>query len=384
MLYRKLRPLLLAILTLALLPLMPGCMRSYDLNERLLIQAIGIDRHEDVYKFTLQAFLSEGSSGTTGVEASKSNVKLITVYGSTISEGLSNVKLVHGKTPFYGQNKYIAIGRSVADDDIERVLAFFVSGNQSRMGTDVVMADGEAAELLALHLPDSMTPALSVQRMLQSDSEHGKLCRSTLMDVTSSFELGLAGCSLPVLTPIEGENETDGLIYCRGTALFRDGSRVGEIDTYQTRGLMWVIKNITSGIVAFIDSENVDVAAVRVKRCGVRISADIVEGVPHFHVKLKTKGSLTELLLKTRGEVTPEIVSEVERYVAEYIESEIERAYSVIAVRHRCDLFRMGTWLKKHEERFWKENCDRWEDILPLTTLDAELELGINRFDLKS
>ncbi len=67
--------------------------------------------------------------------------------------------------------------------------------------TDVVMVDGEATELLALQLPDSMTPALSIQRILQSNSEHGKLCRSTLMEVTSSFEPGLAGCSLPVLPP---------------------------------------------------------------------------------------------------------------------------------------------------------------------------------------
>ncbi len=98
--------------------------------------------------------------------------------------------------------------------------------------------------------------------------------------------------------PIDGENETDGLIYCRGTALFRNGNRVGEIDIYQTRGLMWVKKNKTSGIVLFIDRENMDVAAVRVKRCSVRSSADII---PRFHVRLRT-----------RGEVAPEIVSEVE------------------------------------------------------------------------
>ena len=386
---RRIKHSFTRVLTLLLAALLlsascSGCMKSLELNERILIQAIGIDADGDAYKFTLQAFMSESGSGDTGFDPSQSNTRIITVYGRTISEALSNVALLQGKEAFYGQNKYIAIGRGVAGDDIMRVLSFFNSNNQSRAGTDVVMADGEAAELVGLPLAGSISAALSVRRMLEHDTVYGKLRRSTLMDITNADKNGLIGVSLPILAPIPGESDSDNTIYCRGTALFRDGKFTGELNTYQTRGLMWVTENIDSSIVAFIDNDNIDLAAVKVKRVSAKLDAVIVEGIPHFRITLEATGSLTELLLKSDKPASTDDVASIERYVGEYIAREIENAYGVIVRQNGCDLYRLAEWLKKHHSGYWKEHSEYWADIMPQTTLTADVDLTINRFDLKN
>ena len=364
--------------------LLSGCLKSYELKDRVLIQAIGIDKSDDLYKFTLQAFVSEGTGGQTGIDSSKSNTKVITVYGKTISEALNNVALLQGKNAFYGQNKYIAIGREVAREDITRILAFFNSNNQARAGTDIITADGEASEIIELKLVENITSALSVRHMLENGLVNGKIFRATLIDMESSMESTVKSLAMPILTPIRGESDSDNTLYASGTALFNNGKYVGEINPTLTRGLLWVTRDIDSSIVAYLNDGDVDIASVDVDKLSTDIEAEIIEGIPHFKISVKANGSLTELLLKNNLTATSEDIHDIETYTAEMIANEIEEAYSVIINFYRCDVFRLHEWLKKYEKEFWKQNSENWSDLMALSTCDASAEVTIKRFDLKN
>ncbi|MBQ2756791.1 MAG: Ger(x)C family spore germination protein [Oscillospiraceae bacterium] len=361
-----------------------GCLKSYELKERVLIQAIGIDKSDGLYKFSLQSFIAEETGGRTGIDSSKSNTKIITVYGKTISEALDNVALVQGKTAFYGQNKYIAIGREAAKEDISRILAFFNSNNQARAGTDIIMADGEAAEIIELKLVENITSSLSVRHMLENGLVNGKIFRATLLDMDTAAESSISSLAMPVITPVKAENEIDNTLYASGTALFKDGKYVAEINPILTRGLLWATRDIDSSIVAYIDSGDVDIAAVEVDKLSIDIDAQIVDGIPHFKFYLRANGSLTELLLKDNKTAHAEDIHNIETYVAEMIAQEMEEAFDVIVRQHRCDVFRLYEWLKKNEKEFWQQNSGNWEQLMALSTCDAEAALTIKRFDLKN
>lgn len=372
------------LLTSLVLSPLTGCLKSYELKERVLIQAIGIDKSDDGYKFSLQAFVAEETGGRTGIDSSKSNTKIITVYGKTISEALDNVALVQGKTAFYGQNKYIAIGREVAKEDISRILAFFNSNNQARAGTDIIMADGEAAEIIELKLIENITSSLSVRHMLENGLVNGKIYRATLLDMDTAAESSVSALAMPILTPVKAEEEINNTLYASGTALFKDGKYVAEIDPILTRGLLWATRDIDSSIVAYINNGDVDIASVDVDKINFDIDTQIIDGVPHFKFSVKANGSLTELLLKDNKTATSEDIHHIESFVEKIIEQEIEEAYNEVICRHGCDVLRLYEWLKKNEKEFWQQNSDSWEQIMPLTSCEAEATLTIKRFDLKN
>lgn len=54
-----------------------------------------------------------------------------------------------GQEIFWGHTKLIIIGEQIAKDGIESVMAYFNADAQSRPNIDVLIADGEAGEVLS-------------------------------------------------------------------------------------------------------------------------------------------------------------------------------------------------------------------------------------------
>lgn len=147
-----------------------------------LVQAVGLDWKDSEYALTMQIFDPEAAQGDD-----TSGGKMLRVTGKTISQAMRNANLKQGQEIFWGHTKLIIIGEQIAKDGIESVMAYFNADAQSRPNIDVLIADGEAGEVLSEPLDSTILPVLSTKMMLEGYQDNGKLVRSQLRGILGSL-----------------------------------------------------------------------------------------------------------------------------------------------------------------------------------------------------
>ena len=123
-----------------------------ELQERILIQAIGVDQAREGYQVTVRA----ADPGEEGDE-------VFTCQGMSVLEALSNLSLSTGREPFYAHNYLVVFGRSCGEAGLDSAMDFFVRYYTTRPSVQVYLAAGEAEEILD---PDENPPSMGTLRRL--------------------------------------------------------------------------------------------------------------------------------------------------------------------------------------------------------------------------
>ena len=78
--------------------------QSYNINDRALVHAIGIDydKDSDKYKISLQIFKPQGAGSDTSIDPSKTNMQLIKADGKNVSDALNHCQYEYGRELFMG------------------------------------------------------------------------------------------------------------------------------------------------------------------------------------------------------------------------------------------------------------------------------------------
>lgn len=197
---RKGRRGIAAILSVLMICLtFSGC-KGIPLNQRLIIQGIGIDRIENEYKMTLLTL-------DTDADESENAVKIIRGTGKDIEQAKRQIEESTGKRCLFSQCLFVIMNRKAADEDdnslgffcnnkeIIKTLNLMVSDDSSRLLTDAVEKNGYHSEDINMVTDSSV---------IKSDRPH-----CTIFDYIAEKNYGEKGLSLPV---IEKDRKTGMLI----------------------------------------------------------------------------------------------------------------------------------------------------------------------------
>lgn len=348
-----------------------GCMNPVRINQRAIIQGIGIDLEEGEYLLTLQIFDPQGGGSQTAVDVGKSNSLIVQAKGVTIAEALETVSLKQGKQVFYGQNKLIVLGSEAAHGGLGEVLRFFGASMQSRPNVDLVVAQGRAAEVLEAKINQSVMPVLAIKSMLDNEKVNGEILRGPLMHAIASQENGSTGCAMPLVAKSGGgENEAVELL---GTAVFRQGVLAGAVGPRETRGILWLRGEVQKTQMV-VEAGELGRLSLRVISAETTVHPSLVNGVPHFTVRCKVKSHVAENLA---GGALTERAREIEERQAAAIRAEMEAALAACLAGFQSDVFGLANLLQKYEPEWFAQNEAEYEQQLPAFrfALDVTCEL---------
>ncbi|MBC8545546.1 Ger(x)C family spore germination protein [Clostridiaceae bacterium NSJ-31] len=371
---------LIALLFALCLPLC-GCMQAVRLNNRAIVQGIGIDLAEDGYLVTLQIFDAKGGGSQTAVDASKANSMTLQASGRTIAEAISAAELKQGKEIFYGQNKLIVVGEEVARQGLETIISFFNANPQSRPNVDIAMADGRAVDVMTAQISQGVLPVLSVKSLLENSRTSGRILRGQVLDVVDAIENGRLGTFMPILVKSgEGEEET---VEVLGTALYRHSQLVGRADEPATRGLLWLRDDVkrTDLVVQHPKLGDVSLAVVR---ADTHIQPQIVDGVPHFVITCKTRSHINESIVTPENAALFQSITDLERMETDVIRAEMERALELSLRDCGTDLLELANLLDKYQHEWFVANCERYDELLPQFTWELQVSSEITRYGLQT
>ncbi len=117
-----------------------GC-NSTQLNQRLIVQGIGIDQREDGYRITLIVLDTEN-------EEKENAIRLVYTDGKTIQEAFGTLENQRGKKLLLSQCLFLMMSRQAADDNIH-TLSYFSDSNEMQKTANLMVTEESAETILS-------------------------------------------------------------------------------------------------------------------------------------------------------------------------------------------------------------------------------------------
>ena len=368
-----------------------GCLPGVELSDRAIVQAIGVDALPDGgVKVTMQIFSPGGTGGATGIDASKSNAKIIESTGRTLSDAISAASLKQGKQIFYGHNRVVIFGESAAKSGLYEYLSFFNNDHESRANLSLMISRSTAADIVKAEINQGILPAEVLEKMADNAQQNGKAAMVTFFDVQRALENPTDDVVIPAieLSKSEGEaqegKEGEGkpedvqAISMDGSALFADGKLAGYMDDGATRGLLWLRGEVCNTLLTASDPA-LGEFSVDIYDSSTKLIPQLQDGHPVFQVKIRGKATLNELVMKQRESLSMKDLDRLGEIAASAIQRECGEAFAQTAEQRAIDVCAFGNLLWQQETDYWRQVHDDWKTVLPTVRLQYDIRIEIDR-----
>jgi Ger(x)C family germination protein len=133
-----------------------------ELNNRAIVQAVGIDYSQDNYQLTIQFYNPQSQAQT----------KIVKANATTIQDAIEKINLTNSRELYFSHNSFIAVGMN-ATQKISDILTHFNTNSDTRPNVALVVTD-HAEKLIEFTNNEDKVPAQSVSQII--DTAHKKGC----------------------------------------------------------------------------------------------------------------------------------------------------------------------------------------------------------------
>ena len=360
--------------------LLPSCREKTQINNRMVVTAIGIDEKEEGCGISIQAIEVLKTSGSL-TEQEKNATSVYTAEGQSVAGALKAFVADSGRSTYILHNKVIALGLSqIEKTPLETLLDYFIRNHEGRPLVDMVVCRGEASKLLEVPSESAAIPAEHLARLLEEGYEWGYAVRTRLLDVERALS-GMYDASIPIVR-VEGEEE-EMRIHLDGTALFRYGAFAGELDESETRGLLYARGDFRKGLYVLpaAGRPEGERLTLSVQNASTKVEVEPQGDTAHYRFRITCEAEILEEFLT--GHLTTDEIHQAERQLAGVIREETERALAV-STGYGCDAAGLGRLTQKRYPSLIKGREEEWTALLKDCEFDVETEVRITKIGAES
>ena len=163
---------LLFLLPLLLILCSCSFVEIVEIDDRLIVTALGIDVTDDGYEVTVQALNpsgeASGSSASQGSSGAAQTTQNFCFSGETVGDALIQIYTKTGFKPLYSQARILVLGKRAAEEKLSQTLDFFLREYATR--TDILLAVSlsNAKEVVAASFGDSVIGAKELENAIKS------------------------------------------------------------------------------------------------------------------------------------------------------------------------------------------------------------------------
>lgn len=357
-----------------------GCWNRAELNEKAIIAGYGVDlvKNQDDLRLTAQIIISEAVSAPLaggGGGQEKDAVEIISGTGRTMFDIDRDLVLETGRKLFDSHCHVIIIGEDAAKQGIDRFFDFFTRDHEFRRRNWILVAKGTAKEVLEAKLKLEKVPSFGISKLIIAGGVTSKV---VAIDLKNFLDMISSKTTSPFVTGIEVIEGNDGEMGLRlvDTAVFKDYKLKGWLNGTETRGLLWILGKVKSGIIEVkVPKKEERYISIEILRASSKIKPEIKDGVLTLAIKITHQGRIGEQPPNT-GLETFEGVKIIQKKVDEIIKNEV---YAVIkkAQEQNTDIFGFGESVYRNYPKEWKTMRSDWDTIFPNLQVNVEAETTI-------
>ncbi len=327
---KKFLVLLAAVLSVCF---MQGC-DSKQLNERMVIQGIGIDYSDNSYSVTVMYMNTDATNPDV-------TYKTVVGKGKTVTEAVATIVSQNGMDPLYSHNSFILLGKGLCKQGVEEAMEFFAGYYQCRPSVNVIAADTQAHKIMTLK---GITPH-TISDIVNSKHTTGRTLAVPVYEFLSDIINDTTTACTGVIT-VENDVPRSG-----GIALFKHDKMYKTLDKDQSMGVM-LIRGDTD-----IDAEVIPLTgknkSFALSQEKTEITVKVSKGVLYCDILIKGEASVYEYTNQNK---------EQEKSIEQRLNKLAEEAVRVCA-DNSADVFDLGKRLRQSDYRVYR-TIDNWPELV--------------------
>lgn len=390
---RKNRHSFILMIVMAIVPLFCSCDGVTRIENRRIVNAVGIDKGENKkYSVCFQVFQPSGSGANTPIDTSQANMKLVTIEADTVAQAVNQCEVSLGKYLFTGHNKLIVLGSDLLNEPITEILDYFIQNEQSYLGIPVVASHTKASDILSVELTSDTVTAEALESLIKISVINGTATPNSLLLSANALEEPDGSLAFPVFT-VSDENGTEKspsggsggggggnsegqkedkqpLLNLTHTDIVKNGKKVCKLDKSETMGLCWLNNTSKSSKVSINLDEKIISLEVRPKL----MSSDIEKNGDEIHLRYALNFDLT-VLDDVNSDSNKEKIQEL---CADEIKKNCTAAFEKSVKQNSCDVLRIFSRIRNKYPKLFLQSIDDYSKLLQNCTLKLSVNCKLN------
>ncbi|MGR3764708.1 Ger(x)C family spore germination protein [Rossellomorea sp. NS-SX7] len=367
-----------SIILLLVLNLVTGCWNRRELSELVIALAIGLDKTDDGYRFTVQLINPTVSSEATKKGAVGSTVRTISSEGKTLFSAWRKLTKATPRKTYFAHVQLLVLQEGVVKEDISKFLDPLIRDHDFRTDFNVLISkENSAKEVMTTLTYLEPIPALALKSMLAASNEN--LGTTTVYEFdeiledlkTKGKELVISGVSVlgdaEEGSQVPNTETSDPKTYLKldNLAVFKESRIMGWFNENQSKGYNYSqgrMKSTSELLSCPMNKEGN--LTVEIIRTNANMTAKLINGQPKIKIDVEAEGNLVDVECKLDPSDL-KILEEIEKDLAKKIKSEIKDTITVSQEEFKSDTLGFGSVVHRKEPAYWRENKERWADLFP-------------------
>lgn len=346
-----------------------GCSNIEQLDDRMIIHGVGVDKVGDTFDLTIQQF------SVTGSNEKEEGAQVVKAQGSSLMDAFSDLSLQTGKTPMYSQNLILAIGEETAYGGINDILDFFVRYYESRPTVKVIVVKGKAESVLNFKKDDKLVMAKDIMSIAESERINSKVMSSSIFQFVGDLKNITSDPSASIIS-IEKQNDEE-ILVANGTAIFKNDKLVGFIDTSATRGALIIDNRLNSGT-EVIDVGSVGRVSYSLEKSKSKVKFNLENGSPVYNITVKVNTNVYEIERDIRSQLTDNAFELMEAALSDRIKKIAEQAIYKSIYEYNSDIFGFGQIALKSNKDYFRSVENKWDQTMKEAKYNINVSVKID------
>lgn len=374
--------LYLFILTFSLF--LMGCWSYRELNTKALIAGIAIDKAQnpELIEVTAQIIkpgmmkTAQQKSSSEGGTTTGKPVWNIKGEGRTVFETLRKATHISNRKLFIAHNRILIFSESLAREGIKKHLDFFIRDHESYPTIWIIISQKKASALLDTTTQLGNVPAFSLAESIEDERATSQAPIVDLHDFSKKL-LNKTACPIAPLATVINVGQ-DKYAKFGGTAIFKGDNVVGKLNNRETRGMLWVINKVKSGIIVVNCADGK--ASLEIMSAQSKIEPQIIDNKLHLTIQIKETSALGEYGCN-EDLFSPANIKKMEDQQNLIIYNEIKDVITK-AQELNTDIFDFGAAFQRKYPKLWKSLEDNWDEYFPQIEISIQVTSKLKRTGL--
>lgn len=349
---------------------------TVELNERLIIESIGIDGENGIYKVTIEGLDSFTAGNDSTSISGEALTKCFLFEGDTIGMAMNSISVITGQIPLFSQARVLIIGRETAENKLAEVLDFFRREYTTRTDILIAVAENKASDIISADYGKNVSAGNILEAALYSYEHTGTSAYVPLYQFFNSAmnETDSAYCPLVGVKTNRYSEKSEVSIY--GTiALGKEKSIV--LTPEMTQAMMLINNDIKNGDLSLEAQKGLCTIEIISSRTKTKVSIDDKNVIFDIHTELRC--DIPEYQSPDFSGLTREDTETIAGMTAKKIAVNMLNTLEAVYFGENYDIFSFGRRINLKNSGFYESTLKKDGSFVQRTICNISVTVSVRR-----
>lgn len=362
------KKIIFSIISFLFILSMTGCSQIAQLNDRLIVQGIGVDYEKNKYEVTLQV-LNVKNKGESSQKVPK-EVEIVKNSGKTVTEAIAKIKEKNGKDPLFAQTLLIVIGSNAAKNGLKNFIDFFTRDYEFSPLIEVLIAENKASDILSLEKNEETMSAENIVAVSKLSSNKSKGFNSNIGNIVSDLKNEFLQAKALFVSITENSDEKE--LNINKLATFKDDKIYNVLDEELTKGFL-LIRARTKGVPDVVFSDELSNITYYI----IKSKSDINISEKNNKLKISIPIKVEIKILETDRDINKNDYNKIKDLVKNRLKSMAEKSIKKAIIEDETDIFGFSSVYLRRNLIYEGKSPSNLKELLKNADFEIDIKVTI-------